>query len=353
MTKLFLVVALFLLIALATAITPLQHRIQQFDEALYDIYEEEDSYSLQGNGGTYTVKSGDALSLIADRVGCTTAQLVSLNNISNPNLIYPGQVLKVCGGGSNPTPAPAPSGGGSYTVKSGDTLSGIAGRVGCSVSTLVSLNNIANPNLIYPGQVLKVCGSSPGPSPSPSPSPAPSSMSANGFAHLRSAFGGLSQSAVDNINYVVSAAKRHGINDVRQIAYMFATVRGECGANMTPVREAYWTSESWRQNNLRYYPYYGRGYVQLTWEGNYRRAGQQLGYGEQFVRNPDMVLDSKISADIISLGMRDAWFTGVSLNTYINGGKCDYYNARRIVNGLDKAEQFASWARTFEAALRM
>jgi len=240
------------------------------------------------------------------------------------------------------------------TVKSGDSLSGIASRVGCTVAQLTSLNNIKNANLIYPGQVLKLCGSTPAPSPSPSPSPspAPSSMSANGFAHLRSAFGGLAQSAVDNINHVIAAAKRHGVTDVRQIAYMLATVRGECGANMTPVREAYWTSETWRKNNLRYYPYYGRGYVQLTWSNNYSRAGKELGYGDQFVKNPDMVLNPKIAADIISLGMKNAWFTGVSLNTYIHGNTCDYHNARKIINGLDKAATFASWARIYEAALR-
>jgi len=354
MTKLFLVFALFLVVALATAtaLTPYQLRYSAFEDAVSDIFEDDSSeYSLQGNGGTYTVRSGDSLSAIGGRVGCSVAQLVSLNGISNPNLIRVGQVLKLCGG-SSPSPAPAPSGGGTYTVKSGDTLSGIAGRVGCSVSQLASLNGISNPNLIRVGQVLRLCGSSPTPTPTPGPGPAPSGgMSAAGFAHLRAVFGGVSQSAADGINYIIAAAHRHGISDVRQVAYMLATVRGECGAGMTPVREAYWTSETWRKNNLRYYPYYGRGYVQLTWSNNYARAGAALGYGNQFVNNPDMVLDPKIAADIIALGMRDAWFTGVSLNTYIHGGTCDYYNARRIVNGLDKAGQFASWATTFEQAL--
>jgi predicted chitinase len=99
-------------------------------------------------------------------------------------------------------------------------------------------------------------------------------------------------------------------------------------------------------------PYYGRGYVQLTWSNNYSRAGKELGYGDQFVKNPDMVLNPKIAADIISLGMKNAWFTGVSLNTYIHGNTCDYHNARKIINGLDKAATFASWARIYEAALR-
>lgn len=64
-----------------------------------------------------------------------------------------------------------------YTVKSGDTLSGIGARYGCSVATLVSLNGIKNANLIRVGQVLTLCGSSPSPSPSPSPTPKPTPSS--------------------------------------------------------------------------------------------------------------------------------------------------------------------------------
>ncbi|MCO6017488.1 hypothetical protein CKN86_11765 [Carnobacterium divergens] len=101
----------------------------------------------QPSNGTYTVQSGDALSLIAQKFGMATSQLASMNNISNPNLIYPGQVLQVSGSGN--------STGGSYTVKSGDVLSIIAQNLGVSTQHLVNSNGISNPNLIYPGQVLK------------------------------------------------------------------------------------------------------------------------------------------------------------------------------------------------------
>ncbi|CDN26037.1 endolysin [Limosilactobacillus fermentum] len=111
----------------------------------------------------YTVKSGDNLSAIASRYGMTVNALVTLNGISNPNLIYPGQVLRVAdsGQGSNVSQkATTTTMTGSYTVRYGDTLSGIASRYGTSTSTLASINGISNPNWIYPGQVLKLSGGS-------------------------------------------------------------------------------------------------------------------------------------------------------------------------------------------------
>lgn len=115
---------------------------------------------------SYTVKSGDTLSIIASKYNMTVNALATLNGISNPNLIYPGQTLRVADSGngsnvSNKATAPITNKGSSstYIIKSGDTLSGIASRYGTSVSALASLNGINNPNRIYPGQVLKISGS--------------------------------------------------------------------------------------------------------------------------------------------------------------------------------------------------
>ncbi|QUV80208.1 MULTISPECIES: LysM peptidoglycan-binding domain-containing protein [Chloracidobacterium] len=114
---------------------------------------------VQGGGSTYTVRPGDTLSQIAQRHGTTVDELVRLNNIRNPNLIYPGQELRL----------PART----YTVRPGDTLSQIAQRHGTTVDELVRLNNIRNPNLIYPGQELRLPPSSSAPAPAPRPAPTP------------------------------------------------------------------------------------------------------------------------------------------------------------------------------------
>ena len=102
-----------------------------------------------GGDTYYTVVSGDTLSGIAARFGVTVAQLCSWNNISDPNKIYVGQRLIVKRGGGGSTAK-------YYTVVSGDTLSGIAVKFGTSVSQLCSWNNISDPNKIYVGQVLRV-----------------------------------------------------------------------------------------------------------------------------------------------------------------------------------------------------
>lgn len=97
---------------------------------------------------TYTVRSGDTLSSIAAKFGTNYQALASLNGISNPNLIYVGQVLRVNGSAS--------AGSVYYTVRAGDNLSAIASRYGTSYQSIAALNGLANPNLIYAGQTLKI-----------------------------------------------------------------------------------------------------------------------------------------------------------------------------------------------------
>ncbi len=113
---------------------------------------------------TYRVMAGDTLGSIAARFGTTWSALAALNHIANPNLIYVGQVLQIGGsssGGSGPSwGAPA---GATYRVMAGDTLGSIAARFGTTWSALAALNHIANPNLIYAGQVLRLTGSAAAP----------------------------------------------------------------------------------------------------------------------------------------------------------------------------------------------
>ena len=102
------------------------------------------------------VKRGDTLSRIAREYNVTIAHIVELNDITNPNLIYPGEKLRITESDVtilNPIPKNTYS---TYTVRRGDTLSGIARKFGVSVNYLVRANNIKNPNLIYSGQILIV-----------------------------------------------------------------------------------------------------------------------------------------------------------------------------------------------------
>ena len=139
--------------------------------------------------------------------------------------------------------------------------------------------------------------------------------------------------------------------DPRWFAYLIATVWHETDFTMEPVREAFWLSELWREQHLRYYPWYGRGFCQLTWRANYARADSELGLNGTLLASPDLALDPDVAAKVIFKGMEEGWFTGHKLKDYIAGGTCDYVNARRIINGLDKASTIAAYAASFEKSL--
>lgn len=109
----------------------------------------------RGTGSiTYTVQRGNTLSQIASAYGVTVSHIIEMNNIQNPNLIYPGEKLRITES-INTTLNPVLQNN-YYTVQRGDSLSGIARRYGVTVQYLVNLNGIRNPNLIYPGQLIKV-----------------------------------------------------------------------------------------------------------------------------------------------------------------------------------------------------
>ncbi|WP_298885375.1 LysM peptidoglycan-binding domain-containing protein [uncultured Serinicoccus sp.] len=123
--------------------------------------------------GTVTVRPGDTLSHLAVRHGVSIKDLVAVNSIANSRLIYPGQVLRLPGeqrpSGSASSSASAPaakapkaatSGARSVTVRAGDTLTGIAARHGVTVADIAQANSLNDTRLIYPGQQLRLGGSS-------------------------------------------------------------------------------------------------------------------------------------------------------------------------------------------------
>ncbi len=145
---------------------------------------------------------------------------------------------------------------------------------------------------------------------------------------------------------IIKYAKEKGVLR-NQLAYILASAYWESARTMMPVRE--YGSESYLRSK-RYYPYVGMGLVQLTWRANYEKASRKLGV--DFVASPKLLLESDHSVRILVDGMIDGWFTGKKLADYITLQKSDFRNARRIVNGMDKASEIAKIARDYDAALK-
>lgn len=189
-------------------------------------------------------------------------------------------------------------------------------------------------------------------------------MNAAFFAAVRSSlFGGsLSQRQVDGISTIWAAWNTWGDGDERKLAYILATAFHETARTMQPVRETLAKSDAkakeiltkaWKAGKLPWVKrdywssgWFGRGYVQLTHEENYRRAGKELGI--DLVSNPSRAMEPGTAAAIIVKGMMEGWFTGKKLADYPN----DFVNARRIVNGTDRAQQIAQYAQAFLVAIK-
>lgn len=176
--------------------------------------------------------------------------------------------------------------------------------------------------------------------------------------------GRLLQSQVDGINFKLDAWEQSGLTDIRWLAYMLATVFHETDRTMQPIEEygkgrgkPY--GQKIRYDRKRYtHPdklYYGRGDVQLTWYENYELMGKLMGI--PLLEKPELALVPEISARIMIEGMTKGGsnrgdFTGVSLENYFNATKDDPVNARRIINGLDKAHLIATYHYKFLSAIK-
>ena len=116
---------------------------------------------IQADGVVHVVRSGETLATIAARYGTSASAIARANGLANADLIRVGQRLAIPGRGSSSNTAPKPSAPrGVYVVKKGDTLNGIARKLGISATALARANGISDPNRIYPGQRLAMPGSS-------------------------------------------------------------------------------------------------------------------------------------------------------------------------------------------------
>jgi len=139
--------------------------------------------------------------------------------------------------------------------------------------------------------------------------------------------------------------------DDRWLAYAFATAHHETDRTFRGIEEY-----GKGQNKPYGQPdpetgktYYGRGLVQLTWKKNYKKMGDLLDV--DLVNNPEKALDIKIATQVIFVGMTKGIFTGKKFADYFNPQKEDWVNARRIVNGLDKANSIADYGKRYYAAI--
>jgi putative chitinase len=192
------------------------------------------------------------------------------------------------------------------------------------------------------------------------------------FESVRPMFGGrLTQSRVDGLTAILDAAEGEfaPINS-RWLAYILATAYHETGRTMQPVREMGGAPYFHKMYDpLSHDPgraklakregalpgdgviFYGRGLVQITWRSNYAKFSTMLGV--DLVGNPDAALELKHSVAIIFQGMRYGMFTGRNLADYFpeNSSASDWRGARRIINGTDKADDIAGYAKAFYGAI--
>ncbi|THB66051.1 MAG: LysM peptidoglycan-binding domain-containing protein [Gammaproteobacteria bacterium] len=368
----------------------------------------------------HIVEKGQTLSRIATIHKTTVDELMRLNKdtIKNRHNIKTGQRI-ILPSTEQKTATPPSQSKREHIVQSGDSLSKIAKMYKASLKEIIKLNKIRNPQLIRPGQhialppegqkIANTSGSRPlGPVPLKFLDTIQAGAALPDFLMLpeyqtsyvlarpfltcgkfnrnvffdeyKTQFGGiLKPEQTIALNQLLDFFEADSETTcLRQIAYMLATTKHETGHTFEPIyergRKSYFNkydpvlaaTQDQRDKAKRHgnktkgdgYTYRGRGYVQLTWKDNYKRVGQRLGYGLQFVKNPDLALKPEIAYKIMIYGFKTGVFTGKKLSNYVTDTKKDYYNARKCINGinkdtgkLDHGEDIADYAEKFERTL--
>ncbi len=281
---------------------------------------------------SYTIRNGDSLSGIASRFQTTVAALQRTNNIANPNVIYAGRTLQIPDGFDAPKTPPAASAGGSYTVKSGDTLSGIASRHNTTVAALQALNGIANPNRIFVGQTIRLPGAPPtgGTAPVTPPPPVGPSSGLVSQAQLQRIMPRLTNSrAAELLPHLNRAMAEAGINTPKRKAAFLAQLAHESGQLRYFEEIASGAAYEGRKDLGNTQPgdgvrFKGRGPIQLTGRANYTAASKDLGI--DLVNNPKRAADPDVGFRVA------AWFWSTrGLNALADAGNFDGITKR--ING--------------------
>lgn len=176
----------------------------------------------------------------------------------------------------------------------------------------------------------------------------------------------LSATEVDGCNAILQAMDGSPLS---WTAYALATSYHETASTMQPIKEyggATYFTRMYDVSGARPQmaiangntcagdgpKFCGRGYVQLTWKNNYEKAGKKCGV--DLVQYPDKAMQADVAAKILRHGMTEGWFTGKKFSDYLPQKRAErvhFTNARRIINGTDKAAQIADHALKFQAAL--
>lgn len=227
-----------------------------------------------------------------------------------------------------------------YIIKSGDTLSKIAASNNTTVRELAMINNIKDINSLKVGQKIIL------------PIKEYSVLNNQNIVEKTKKYinllegktlkKSLSPEQVKNIERIFKVCLEYKVTDLRSISYLLATVQWETNRTFSPIDEIgkgrgkpYGIA-----HNKTGKIYYGRGFIQLTWFDNYERFTKILkakGLNIDLVNYPEQANNPEVATLILVIGMKEGKFTGRDLDDYFNSFKEDWYNARRIVNSVDKA----------------
>lgn len=233
-----------------------------------------------------------------------------------------------------------------YKVVKGDTLLVIAKKYNTSLTGLMQLNHIVNPNLISVGQELLIPE---GGEILPLGVHALTKENVQNkidvflnFLEGKKLKKQLTTDSKKNIINLFHTCLDHHVTDLREVAYLFATIHWETNKTYTPLEE-YGRGKN-REYGVPYKGtgkvYYGRGYIQLTWFINYKKFTKilyRLGHEVDLMANPELACRADIAALIAVIGMRDGNFTSHCLEDFFSPNQSDWYNARTIINGHDRA----------------
>lgn len=189
------------------------------------------------------------------------------------------------------------------------------------------------------------------------------------FDSIRKDFGSLNQSQVEGIEFILDSWVKFGNTDNRKLAYTLGTIHHETDAKFQPIEEYGKGKGKLYGTNVKFSkkPYfdtknifYGRGYTQNTWYENYAELtrlaeltmlAESQGHDWDFFNKPELLLQKEPSIWATFEAMKRGLYTGKKLSDYFNDNLTDWFNARRIINILDKAKLISDYSQNYYKAL--